>query len=218
MTPLSRLHDITPAIAPGFAVWPGDEAPSQQWLCRIDAGATVNLSSLRSTVHLGAHADAPLHYRADGRAMDECPLDAFLGPARVVRVAPEQLGPQRRIPAEALAPHLDAMPPRVLVATGTYAPGTPYSDDFASFSPEAIDLLAARGAVLVGIDTPSVDPLNDAALLSHGRLAAHGLMNLEGLVLEGVPVGDYELIALPLRLVGFDASPVRAVLRELSAP
>lgn len=209
------LHDISPVVTPGFEVWPGDTPPRQEWLVRMDTGNAFNLSTLVTTVHLGSHADAPLHYAADGAGIEACPIEAFIGPARVVRIARESLDADGRIPPSAVESRLDATPPRVLFATGTYAANTPYTPTFASFHPGTIDLLASRGVVLVGIDTPSVDPLEDPLLSSHQRLAHHRMMNLEGLVLDGVAEGDYELVALPLRLAGFDASPVRAILRSL---
>jgi arylformamidase len=105
--------------------------------------------------------------------------------------------------------------PRVLLATGTYPDPDRFTQDFAALSPELVDHLHAEGVRLIGIDTPSVDPFASKELPSHRRFLAHDMAILEGLVLDGVSEGMYELIALPLRLTGFDASPVRAVLRSL---
>jgi len=107
------------------------------------------------------------------------------------------------------------LPPRVLIATGTYLDATRFSEDFVALEPALIDALHARGVRLIGLDTPSVDLFTSKDLPAHGRFLANDMAILEGLVLRDVPPGIYELIALPLPLVGFDASPVRAVLRTL---
>jgi arylformamidase len=204
------LYDITPAVSPALAVWPGDTPPSREVLADMKRGDNLTLSTLRGTVHLGAHADAPSHYGRDAAAIDERPLDLYIGPCRLIRL---KVGRGARVPPEALPKDLKAE--RVLVATGTYPDPTHWNEDFAAFDPATIDLLHERGARLVGIDTPSVDLFSAKKLVAHERFLAHDMAILEGLVLDGVPEGDYELIALPLKLTGFDASPVRAVLRSL---
>jgi arylformamidase len=104
---------------------------------------------------------------------------------------------------------------RVLLATGTFPDPTRFNEDFAALSPSLIDFLDEHGVRLIGVDTPSVDPFHSSELPAHNTFLKHDLAILEGLVLDGIPAGIYELIALPLRLVGFDASPVRAILRSL---
>jgi arylformamidase len=205
-----RIWDVTPAVSPALAVWPGDTPPSREVLLDLREGDNLTLSTLRATVHLGAHADAPSHYGRDAPSIDERPLERYLGPARVLRLAAGRgmvIGPQ--------ALPRDPGAERVLLATGTFPDPTSFRRDFAALAPEAIDFLHGRGVVLVGVDTPSVDPFESKDLPAHQACLRHDMAILEGLVLDGVPAGLYELIALPLRLVGFDASPVRAVLREL---
>jgi arylformamidase len=204
------LYDITPPVTAALAVWPGDTPPSREVLLDMRRGDNITLSTLRATVHLGAHADAPNHYAAAGEAIDERSLTRYLGPARVVRVDVER---GSRIPPDRVPAELDAE--RVLLATGTFPDPTEFNRDFAALSADLVDSLHARGVTLVGIDTPSVDLFESKELPAHNACLRHDLAILEGLVLEGVPEGLYELIALPLRLVGFDASPVRAVLRTL---
>ena len=199
------IHDITPLVSPRLCVWPGDTPPSREVLLDRERGDSITLSTLRASVHLGAHADAPSHYGA-GASIHEVPLDAYLGPCQVVR-----LGMARRT-------RLTAMPgpvlaPRVLFATGTFPDPETFNEDFAALSPALLDSLAAQGVRLVGLDTPSVDLFESTDLPAHAACLRHGLAILEGLTLKDVPEGVYELIALPLRLEGFDASPVRAVLR-----
>jgi len=204
------LYDITPPVTAALAVWPGDTPPSREVLLDMRRGDNITLSTLRGTVHLGAHADAPNHYAADGAAIDERPLTRYLGRARVVRVDVER---GTRIPPDRVPLELDAE--RLLLATGTFPDPTTFNRDFAALSPDLVDRLHERGVTLVGIDTPSVDLFESKELPAHNACLRHDLAILEGLVLDGVPEGLYELIALPLRLVGFDASPVRAVLRTL---
>lgn len=171
-------------------------------------GDNLTLSTLRATVHLGAHADAPSHYGRDAASIEARPLDLYLGRCRVVRI-PAPRG--TRIPPSALPSTLDSE--RLLIATGTYPDPQSFNEDFAALEPATVDRLHERGVRLVGIDTPSVDLFSAKELVAHARFLAHDMAILEGLVLAHVPEGDYELIALPLRLQGFDASPVRAVLK-----
>ena len=207
------IHDITPRITASLAVWPGDTPPSREVLLDIAAGANITLSTLRSTVHLGAHADAPSHYAAGGRTIDEQPLARYLGACQVVRVS---VPPRTRVTAEDVPQRITAE--RVLFCTGTVPDTEAFNQDFAALAPDLVDRLHERGVRLVGIDTPSVDLFDDRQLLSHARCFAHDIAILEGLVLHEVPEGIYELIALPLALSGFDASPVRAILRTLPTP
>jgi arylformamidase len=204
------LYDITPAVTAALAVWPGDSPPSREVLADMKRGDNITLSTLRATVHLGAHADAPSHYGRDAASIEARPLALYLGPCRVVRIP---AGRGTRIPP-AMIPD-DVRDERVLIATGTYPDPEQFNDDFAALAPETVDLLAQRGARLVGIDTPSVDLYSAKELVAHARFLAHDMAILEGLVLANVPEGAYELIALPLKLVGFDASPVRAILRAI---
>jgi arylformamidase len=207
---MKRLWDISPPISPTAPLFPGDEPYSQKWTARIGPGCPVNLTAITMSPHIGAHADAPLHYADDERAIGAVDLTPYLGPCRVIHA----IGRGPLIRPEHLLHALDALPPRVLVRSCERAP-TEWSDEFASFAPETIDWLASLGVKLVGIDSQSVDPASSKTLDSHHRLLANDLRVLENLVLDDVPAGDYELIALPLKLTQACASPVRAVLREL---
>jgi arylformamidase len=204
------LYDITPAVTAALAVWPGDTPPSREVLADLKRGDNITLSTLRATVHLGAHADAPSHYGRDAASIESRSLDLYLGPCRVLCIPAAQ---GTRIAPSAIPENLRGE--RVLIATGTYPDPETFNDDFAAFDPATVDLLHERGARLVGIDTPSVDLFAARELVAHERFLAHDMAILEGLVLAHVPEGIYELIALPLKLTGFDASPVRAVLRTM---
>jgi len=206
-----RTFDISPALDASLAVWPGDTPLTREVLQDIARGDTVTLSTLRATAHLGAHADAASHYGAGAASIERAPLDRYLGPCQVIRVDVPRNG---RVARSQLTVPIQA--PRVLLRTGTFPDPTHFNEDFAGLSVELVEHLSGHGVTLVGIDTPSVDLCSSKDLPAHQAMLARDMAILEGLVLEAVPPGVYELIALPLRLVGFDASPVRAVLRELA--
>lgn len=205
-----RLYDVSPPIRPGIPVWPGDTPYRAESAWAIARGASVNVAAITTTPHLGAHADAPFHVEDGAATVDRLPLEPFLGPCRVVAVPPEPL-----IRPEHLGEINLADPPRLLLKTGSVQPSDVFPERFSALSPELARALGEAGALLVGLDTPSVDPFDSKDLPAHHALVAGGVVNLEGLALAEVPPGLYELIALPLRLVGLDASPVRAVLRGL---
>lgn len=202
------LYDITPPITPSMPVWPGDTPLSREILLDMSKGDNLTLSTLHATVHLGAHADGPNHYGVDGRSIDQQDLETYLGPCQVIRVTAQR---GTRISPDQINAKISA--PRVLLATGTYPDPSVFNEDFAALSIDLVDWLHERGVILVGVDVPSVDLFTSTELPAHKQILAHDMAILEGLVLANVSEGDYELIALPLPLVGFDASPVRAVLR-----
>jgi len=207
------LYDITPPISEKLAVWPGDTPPRREVLCDLARGDTITLSTLHATVHLGAHADAPSHYGVRAPAMHERSLDYYLGPCQVLRLDVPRGG--------LITPDQVPLPlraERLLLTTGTFPDPHTFNEDFAALAPELIVLLARAGVRLIGVDTPSIDPFTSKELPAHHAVLTHDLAILEGLRLTDIPEGVYELIALPLKLVGFDASPVRAVLRTLPAP
>lgn len=208
---MPRLWDISPPVQQGAPVFPGDTPYRQQWAARIAPGCPVNVSTLTLSPHVGAHADAPLHYDPQGAAIGALDLGPYLGRCRVVHAIAR--GPL--VTWEHLAHAADALPPRVLVRTYERAPVDRWDAQLAAFAAETIERLADAGVQLVGIDTASIDPADSKQLPSHQAIRRRGLRVLENLVLDAVPEGDYELIALPLKLMTADASPVRAVLREL---
>ena len=208
---MNRLWDISPVLGPATPPFPGDQAYEQRWTARIGPGCPVNLSALTLSPHLGAHADAPLHYADGAPAIGEVALEPYLGPCRVIHA----IGCGALVEPRHIEHAMANLPPRVLVRTCERAP-TAWSDDFSAYAPETLELLAARGVKLVGIDSQSVDPATSKTLDSHHVLLRHDLRVLENLVLDAVPEGDYELIALPLKLAHACASPVRAILRELA--
>lgn len=211
--PMRRVIDISPAITPKLGVWPGDTPLSREMLCDIEKGANITLSTLRATVHLGAHADGPNHYARGAPGIGQRRLDYYLGSCRVVDARVKR---GQRVGVNDIAGGVEAIrEERVLIRTGAFPDPDHWNEDFAALEPALVDALAARGVITVGIDTPSVDLQNSKDLPAHAAFARHDMAILEGLVLAGVEPGVYELIALPLKLMGFDASPVRAILRTV---
>jgi arylformamidase len=210
------MYDITPPVTPALKTWPGDTPFSREVLLDMERGDNITLSTIRTTVHLGAHADGPNHYGRSAPGIGDRDLKHYLGPCQVVDARIER--GQRVEPQHLLAwGGVDAISqPRVLIRTGTFPDPTVFNEDFAALSVELIDVLAARGVITVGIDTPSVDLFTSKALEAHNAILRHDMAILEGIVLHDVPTGRavYELIALPLKLMHCDASPVRAVLRH----
>jgi arylformamidase len=209
ITDAPEIFDISPLLSEKTAVFPQDLPFSRQVMLDFASGnKNLLLSSIRTTVHLGAHTDAPNHYDPQGVSIDERSLAYYLGPCQVIsvrlqrgeRIRPKHLG-DRGVAAS-----------RVLFKTRSYPDPDQWNGDFNALSAELVDDLASQQVVLVGIDTPSIDLSDDEALESHHAAARHDLAILEGIVLADVPEGLYTLVALPLRLKGADASPVRAVL------
>jgi len=206
-----RLWDISPPVHEGAPVFPGDTPYRQRWAASIGPGCPVNVSEITLSPHVGAHADAPLHYAPDGATIGDVDLAPFLGRCRVIHAIAR--GPL--IEWSHIEHAMADLPPRVLVRTYQRAPVERWDGALAAYAPATIERLAALGVTLVGIDTASIDPADSKTLDSHQVIRRMNLRVLENLVLDDVPEGDYELIALPLKLVSADASPVRAVLREL---
>lgn len=207
-----RLWDISPPVHAGTPVFPGDTPFAQTWATRIGPGCPVDVSTLTLSPHTGAHADAPLHYDEAGEAIGAVDLAPYLGRCRVVHA----IGRAPLLRPADLEHAAAGLPERVLLRCYAALPAT-FDAALPALAAETVHWLADRGVRLVGIDGASVDPADSRTLPSHQALRRRGLRVLENLLLDDVPEGDYELIALPLRLTTACASPVRAVLRELAA-
>ncbi len=202
-----KIWDISPSITQDIAVFPGD-IPFAREVSLSFPQNHLTLSSVRTTLHLGAHADSSSHYHAQGVGVDQRPLERYLGQCQVMavdlprgaRILPRHVG--------------EIKATRVLFKTGSFPNPNAWNNDFNSLSPELIEHLADAGVVTVGIDTPSVDPADSQGLESHQALFRRNLAVLEGIILDSVSPGLYTLVALPLPLKDADASPVRAILLE----
>lgn len=204
----AKYFDISPKLHSGLAVFPGDEPFQRKVAMSFAGGDHLELSAISTTLHIGAHADAPSHYHKDGATIETRDLGVYIGPCSVVRV--------RAKPGERIGHHhLDKeipFTPRILFATDSFNDPDTWNGAFNSFEPDLIHDLADQGVRLLGIDTPSVDPNDSKDLPAHRALFDRNLSVLEGLYLKTVPEGEYFLVALPLAIAGADASPVRAVL------
>jgi len=209
------LIDISQPLAEGMTVWPGDTEYQPSWTTTLEDSGVVNVGAVTMSLHTGTHADAPKHFRADGLSPDGVDLAAYIGEALVLDLSPLGGSLHEGITAEILRTALgDQRPERLLCKTVTVVPGG-FPEWFAHFTADGAKFLAEHGVRLIGIDTPSVDRVDSKELGAHHVLADAGIAILENLALAHVTAGRYELIALPLKLVGMDASPVRAVLRTL---
>ncbi|WP_374652007.1 arylformamidase [Dongia sp.] len=205
------LYDISQTLRNDLPVWPGDTAFGLRRTWTMGPGIPVNVSALTLSTHSGTHADAPFHYDADGVGIDAVDLSAYLGPAQLV----DGRDAHGLVSAARILPQLSPGITRVLIRTYEQTPQSAWDDHFAAVDEALVDAMAGRGVRLIGIDTPSLDPQTSKSMAAHLAVARHGLAILEGLVLDAVPFGIYELIALPLKIAGADASPVRAILRSL---
>lgn len=205
------LYDISVLVGGDTPAWPGDTPFDCRWTWRRAAGDSVNVSALSMSPHVGTHADAPLHVRDGADGSHRLPLDAFIGPAHVVSLA----GLSHDVTIE----QLDAVSARrdverLLLRTGRGIADGSFPPDWPALTEACTRVLLGRGLRLLGVDAPSVDRRESKTLGVHHLLFSHGASVLENLDLRTVPDGDYELLALPLRLEGLDATPVRAVLRR----
>lgn len=207
---MSGLIDISPSLRVGMGVFPGDAAFAVSQTFTIGPDCPVNVTSFTMSTHCGAHVDAPLHYDPEGASIDRLALGDFIGPARVV----DARGNGPLCSFEEIAFALDGAPPRLLFRLMDSGDRLAWPTGFRALAPETVERLALRGVRLIGVDVPSVDPETSKDLPSHMVCRRHDIRIVENLVMAHVTPGDYELIALPLKLSGLDAAPVRAVLRR----
>lgn len=208
---MKKIWDISPPVNADSLVFPGDTPYQQRWSATLSADCPVNVSALTLSPHVGAHADAPLHYDPQGAAVGSLDLAPYLGPCRVIHC----IGCHPLVTWSDIAHATNRLPERILVRTYQRMPQDRWDPDLAAFAPQTIARLADLGVTLIGIDTASIDPASSKTLPSHQVVRQRNLRVLENLLLDEVPEGDYELIALPLKLTQADASPVRAILRAL---
>lgn len=203
------MMDITRRLYAGHPVWPGDTPFSYELTWKMSEGASVNVGKIVATTHLGTHLDAPYHYDPQGERLEAVPLSILVGPCRVVDARGQA------VLDEPFLRTLGDFPERVLFYTGQPGRWATFPPTFTHVSPAAAEYLAGQGVRLFGTDCPSVDPLESKTLEAHHAFKRGGVYLLEGLALEHVAPGLYELICLPLALEGADAAPARAVLRAL---
>jgi len=199
--------DISPQISPKTAVYPGDVKFSRNIAMSFKDNHHLDLSSITTTLHVGAHTDAPSHYHKDGQTMEQRKLDYYMGECQVISV---NVPNDSKIKLEDIKDIIKSQ--RILFKTKSFPDPNTFNEDFVAISPEVISKLKSVGVKLVGIDTPSIDPATCKELLAHKAVYESNMAILEGIVLDEVEDGIYQLIALPLKIKDADASPVRAIL------
>lgn len=207
------IYDITRTVTPSLSVWPGDTPFSATPVMTIADGASVNLTTLNLSAHTGTHADAYYHYSQNGSHPATMPLTQYIGRAKVVTVSkrdaallPEDFAGVDLTDAERLLIHSHV----------SDLPDNEWAEEFPYLSVELIGWLSSLHIQLIGLDSPSVDAFDSKDLPCHHALRRYNIVNLETVYLRNVPDGDYELIALPLKLDLACGSPVRAILRTLN--
>lgn len=202
------FYDISPLISEKLGVWPGDVTFERKLGVEFKKGGNIDLSSIRTTLHLGSHADAPCHYSPSGEGIEKRDIFFYWGSCQVITVS--LLRGSRILPI-----HLENIPlmsQRILFKTQSFPNLENWNHDFVALSGELIDFLAHQGVILVGVDTPSIDLFQDSILEAHQAIFKNNMAILEGLLLDSVPDDVYFLSALPLKIKEADASPVRAIL------
>lgn len=212
--------DITPKVSESLSVYPGDVPYSRKIALDFKNGDHLLLSSIQTTVHVGAHTDAPNHYSKDGVGIDQRDLSFYMGPCLILDATQTPQGERvrREFLSEKWKNEQTWPAPRILVRTDSFLDREKWRTDYSSLDPSLIEEWARAGVRLVGIDTPSIDPDDSKDLPSHAMVARYDLAILEGVDLSKVDEGLYTLIALPLRLEAADASPVRAILLKDVTP
>jgi arylformamidase len=208
---MAKWIDISVPLRPGMHEWPGDHPFEVEQLASVERGDTYTLSRASMTWHVGTHMDAPGHFVRGGACIDAFPADAGIGPARVIGIRHPRL-----VTAAEIAAYRIRAGERLLFKTrnSSIAWKAPsFAFTFASIAPDAADLLASRRVRLVAIDYLSVDGYDAGEMPAHKSLLGAGIWVVEGVNLAGVSPGRYDLVCLPLRIVGADGSPVRAMLR-----
>lgn len=202
--------DISQPLQNNCAEWPGDTPFNYEVAFKKEDTGSVNIGKLTTSTHMGTHIDAPFHFSNEGEKVHELPVDLYIGHARVIDLT----GVSEVGYAELVNVDFGGAE-KILLKTGKREDFTVFPADFVTIQADIAPLLKERGVRLIGIDSPSVDPEMSKTLDTHHALYENNVMILENIVLDEVEAGDYELIALPLKIVGADGSPVRAVLRRI---
>lgn len=213
-----RLYDISVTVNRDTPEWPGDTAFTSGWSVAISEGSSVNVSAITASPHVGTHADAPLHVHDGWPGSHELPLGAFFGRALVADLSDtddevDEALLARSVPGD-LAERIGRAP-RLLLKTGRTIAGGHFPAEWPALSEQCARTLLGFGLKLLGVDCPSVDQRESKKLPVHHMLFSGNASLLENLDLRRVPPGEYELMAFPLKLMGMDAAPVRAVLRDV---
>ena len=209
---MGKLWDISQVLRPSLPVWPGDTSFALEETWTIGPDCPVKVSKLSLSTHSGSHGDAPSHYDEAGKDSASLDLDIYIGTCILLTAS----GSRSSVGPGDLDWKFLGNAKRVLIRTYSRFPTDQWDDNFRALDAATIERLGDNGCGLVGVDAASIDPQTSKTMDAHNAVRKNDMRILEGLVFDGVPDGKYELIALPLKIAGADASPVRAVLRELS--
>jgi arylformamidase len=204
---------LSQRISAATPLWPGEPPVEITRHASIGPECPVNIGAVSMPMHTGTHADAPLHYADDAHSSADCGLEPYIG--RCVLIDVTRAGARVEMDDcdwDAIEGHT-----RVLLRTFTKFPHDQWVSDFKAIAPGVIERLGKHGVRLIGVDAPSLDPQTSKTMDAHHAVLAADMRILEGLVLDGILSGVYDLTALPLKIEGADASPVRAILREAAA-
>lgn len=207
---MSMWIDISQRLDENVAVWPGDTPFSYKVNWSKNDSGSVNVGQINMSLHTGTHIDAPFHFDNDGKKVIDLDLDLYIGNARVIH-----LSNKTSIGVNELSNFDLQGVTRLLIRTDAWKNRSVFPQTIPHIQPELAAYLSELGVRLIGLDLPSVDPLESKELSAHHELAGHNIHILEGLILDDIGPGNYELAALPLPLVEADGSPVRAVLKKL---
>lgn len=203
-----ECYDISPLLSPETAIFPGDVSFQRKISLDFKKNDHLVLSSIETTLHIGAHVDAPSHYHPKGQSIDQRSLNYYFGSCQVITASVQR--------GEVIKPeHISKIPivaKRVLFKTSSFPDPLKWNEDFNALTPELVVYLSKKDVILVGIDTPSIDLWNSKKLETHQAVYENNMAILEGIILKNVPDGLYTLVALPLKIKDADSSPVRAVL------
>lgn len=202
--------DISQPLNNEIATWPGDTPFSYEVSWSKEQSGSVNVGKLTMSIHTGTHIDAPFHFDNHGEKVIDLDIHVYVGLARVVDVSGmDSIGmiELEKIDLEGVE--------RLLLRTSSHGKAQEFPETIPYLRSDIAPFLSEKGIRLIGVDVPSVDPLDDKELAAHHQLFKHGIHILENVVLDHVQPGDYELIALPLALTEADGSPVRAVIKPL---
>jgi arylformamidase len=205
--------DVTAPVTTGMAVWPGDPAVNINRVAEVERGDLATVSHLDMGSHTGTHVEAPSHFLPGGLTIDEMPLEATNGKARVIGIEDSAT-----VGLSELLLHDPQPGERLLFKTANSSRQwyqEPFVEDFVALSLEAAHLLAERQLLMVGIDYLSVSGFHDDTSAIHTTLLKAGIWIVEGLALQGIAPGAYEMVCLPLKLQGTEGAPARAMLRPL---
>ena len=210
--------DVTYPIFENMTGWPGQPRTQLETLSCMHCGDSARVSVLHMSVHSGSHMDAPSHFLAEGVDISRSPVEVGLGPVRIAALAPAaEVTPDDLRDYEARTRPLEAGE-RLILRTPNSDKGLwlqqKFDVDYHAIGPAAADYIARRKLALIGVDYLSVGPFHEGNPQTHRILLGANVCIIEGVDLRRVEEGDYEMICLPLRIVGADASPIRILLRE----